>query len=326
MNKRLSRLTLQNALFIVVLHVLLPAIIAIMYIQLGQRETLLKTFENSFVQVARFVSNSSEEEFRKANHILSLFSQLQEVRYADKTQCTHIAQKIIASNENKSYTNIGAANKEGDTFCSAMPMKNPLNLSEQDGFKHVRESKKFYVGNYRISTITDKAIIVASHPVLDESGNFNGITFAAIDVAYLQNLVKQIALPFDYTIIITDKNGTVLARKPNPEKWVGKNIKATRLGNALFSTTKDGGIFRALGLDGDKMTYAYARMQQPIGGTSIYSVIGIPEDRLSEVSNENLIRNAVFVILILIMSITIAIIDWKFILSKKAEELGGESS
>ncbi len=100
------------------------------------------------------------------------------------------------------------------------------------------------------------------------------MAIAAVDLDQLNNLAYQAKLPEEAVLSVVDRQGRLLVRYPNPQKWLGKSIP-----EAAFSQMKlaDGeGTYKATGLDGIPRLFAFT----PIGDNPLnpdaYIRVGIP--------------------------------------------------
>lgn len=307
--------TFKIILFIIVLHAILPAIFIIIYLNVGKGETAKETYKNNLIQISRFAANSYEREFLKTRSLLLAMSQLEEVSSENKAWCTRFAKSILAS-EAKVYSNIGAVSVSGDNFCSALPQLTPINISDRPNFIMARTTKKFVIGNFTISSLNKKAVITVSQPILNENQEFKGITFASIDLAWLDMLAYNVKLPKDYTLTVVDKNGVIISRYPDSKKWLGFESKNTPFGKALFSQTESEGTFSAIGLDRIDRIYAYAKVDENVGEGKVYIVLGAPNSEVVKVANQSIGRDVLILLTVIFSAGAICAFDLHFLIKK----------
>ena len=93
-----------------------------------------------------------------------------------------------------------------------------------------------------------------------------------MDLQGLDTFINDITLPAGSVLATADARGTIIARRPDPERWFG-----TRLTGPLAQAMKnlDGGAQRITGDDGIERLHAFARVGTP--SLSDYAItIGIP--------------------------------------------------
>ncbi len=98
--------------------------------------------------------------------------------------------------------------------------------------------------------------------------------------------------------MVIDHHGTVLARYPHPEKWLGKNISEAPIARTIL-TEKEGTI-EAKGLEGNDRIFSH----MPIKGTdnSLYISLGILTNVAFAGANQALIRNLLWLAIITLLA------------------------
>jgi len=100
----------------------------------------------------------------------------------------------------------------GDIFCSGLPMTVPVNAADRAWFQRAVQSRAFAIGDYQIGRITHKATVNFGYPLLNQAGKLQGVVFAALDLAWINQLATQAQLPEGSTFSLIDRNGTRLGR------------------------------------------------------------------------------------------------------------------
>ena len=96
-------------------------------------------------------------------------------------------------------------------------------------------------------------VLPLSLPVWGDNGEIIGVIAAALDLTWLGSKLEERVLPTDGSVTIADRNGTIIAREPQPERFVGTSIPApfmkyvqgTSIGS--FETVSQDGVQRILG-------------------------------------------------------------------------------
>jgi hypothetical protein len=78
-------------------------------------------------------------------------------------------------------------------------------------------------------------------------GPVTGVVYAALDLKWLSDHLKERGLASTQSILIADREGNIIARLPNPEQLVGKNM---RKGHAEIMDGNTTGWEEATGVDG----------------------------------------------------------------------------
>src|SRR5262249_30134046 len=152
---------------------------------------------------------------------------------------------------------------------SALPARPPRNPVDRPWFQRALASRGFAVGDYQIGRVTGKPSLGFAMPMLAEDGRVEEIIYAALDLAYLDRAINSAKLPAGATFTLIDRNGTVLARQPDPQAWVGKSIMQSELYRTI--QRHGPGDFEAMGLDGvPRLFYAL----EVDAGHGVYAAIG----------------------------------------------------
>ena len=137
------------------------------------------------------------------------------------------------------------------------------------------ETRDFAIGEYQVGRITGKATVNFGYPVLDDAGHVGAVVFAALDLAWLNELARQVGLPPGSMLTVIDRHGTILSRYPDEGKWVGKLMPEPLVLKAILAQHGNG-TTDAPGTDGIPRLFSFA----PFGGVAqsadAYVSVGIP--------------------------------------------------
>ena len=104
-------------------------------------------------------------------------------------------------------------------------MDTAVNLADRSYFQNALTTRTFAIGEYQFGRITQKATVNLAQPSMDEQGNLRAVVYAALDLAWLYNLMTNANLPPGSSMTVMDHNRVTLARYPDPEgKYVGRAI------------------------------------------------------------------------------------------------------
>lgn len=131
-------------------------------------------------------------------------SELSEIKSHNKIYCEAISNSIIKAEHDKTYNNIGAADKNGNVFCLSTPLNQVLDISTRDYFQHVKQAQNFVIGGYSVGKVSGNKQVVTAYPLFNSKGEFNGMVGAAIDVKWLDTIATQVKLPPGYSITAID--------------------------------------------------------------------------------------------------------------------------
>ncbi|MBD2064941.1 PAS domain S-box protein [Funiculus sociatus GB2-A5] len=270
--------SLRSRLLLLVLLAVIPAFGLTLYTHLEDRHLETVEAKENALRLNRLATDNQERLIENTRQLLTVLAQLPEVRQQDAKLCSEFLASL--RQEYPNYGNLGVVEADGDVFCSALPFKKPINLGNRLWFVRTFKERNFATGDYQIGQITGRPGLVFSYPLLDEKRQVTGVVYAALDLRSLSQLVNTSHLPPGSTFTLIDSNGTILARYPNPEKWIGQSAPEVPLVKTILKTQKTGTV-ESVGLDGISRLYAFAPLSGVCNNTSdrcsIYVTIGIPK-------------------------------------------------
>ena len=284
----LSRTSLRTRLLLLVLLAVIPALGLTLYTNLEERQLRKTLVYEHAMRLSRLVSADHERLIEDTRRLLTTLAHLPAVRDRNPAACSALFADLLA--QRSSYVNLGVIDADGDIFCSARPMTDPVYVGDRGYFQRIIETRDFAIGEYQIGRITKKATLVFGYPVLDDASHVRAVVFAALDLAWLNELAKQAGLAPGTMITVIDRNGTILSRYPDNGKWIGQLMPEPLVLNAIL-TQKGDGTTDASGTDGIPRLFSFA----PFGGAAqsadAYVSVGIPATVAFAGVNRILARN-----------------------------------
>src|SRR6516165_8861608 len=110
------------------------------------------------------------------------------------------------------------------------------------------------VGNYWVDLADGQKIIHFAERFDGADGRISGVVFAGLDLAWLSDHLKERGLSPTGSILIADREGNIIARLPNPEVLVGKNMRKSH--EPIMDGNK-AGWEEAAGVDGTTRIFGY---------------------------------------------------------------------
>ncbi len=303
--KRLSFTSLRVKLIFLVLLSVIPALGLTLYSGLEQRRHARLDALDNALELAKEASDDQERLIDGTHQLLIALAQMDQVLQCQSSGYSPFLASLLK--EYSFYTNLGTTGTDGQVICSALPMKQPTNFADREWFPRILHTRKFTVSEYLIGRITGKPSIVLSYPILAGTEHLKALVFVSIDLAWLNQIVAKAKLPSGSVFTVFDRKGTILARYPDPEKWVGRSMSDTPLVKTIL-TRQEEGTDEITGIDGVLRLYAFTLLskRKEVGA---YVSVGIPSTVAFAEANRILIRNIVFLGL---ASIMVLIAAWWF--------------
>jgi signal transduction histidine kinase len=291
----LSRTSLRTRFLLLLLLAVIPALGLTLYTNLEERQLRKALVYEHAMRLSRLVSADYERLIEDARQFLVSLARFPAVRNGHHAACNALFADLLT--RESSYANLGVIDVDGNIFCSAFPMTGPVYVGDRVYFRRALETRDFVVGEYQIGRIIGRATVIFGYPVLDDTGQVRAVVFAALDLAWLNELARQAGMPPGTMITVIDRNGTILSRYPDDGEWVGQLMPEPLVLNAIL-TQRGNGTTDAPGTDGIPRLFSFA----PFGGAAqsadAYVSVGIPAAVAFAGVNRILARNLAALVLV----------------------------
>jgi signal transduction histidine kinase/CheY-like chemotaxis protein/HPt (histidine-containing phosphotransfer) domain-containing protein len=252
--RRWMRIGLTGRMFLLVVIAVLPALA----IQGVNEYTLRSSREDDIrervIQITKQFGEEMKEVREGASQLLVALGELDEVQSHDAKECSAIFAKLKARFESYSY--LGASDAKGSVFCSSR-MPGLTSIADTEFFKRAIASNDLAVGNFFVDPITQEKVIHFAHQFRSADGS-SGIVYAALDLGWLSEHLKERGLTPSQSILIADRLGNIIARLPHPEQLVGKNMRKS---HEAIMDGYTAGWEEAKGVDGLTRIFGYVPAQ-----------------------------------------------------------------
>jgi signal transduction histidine kinase len=285
---RLSLASLRTRLLLLVLLAVIPALGLTLYTNLEERQLRKAQVQEQAMRLSRLVSADHERLIEDARRLLVTLARLPAVRDRNRAACNALFADLLT--QHSSYANLGVIDANGSIFCSALPMTGPVYAGDRAFFRRALEARDFAIGEYQVGRITGKATVNFGYPVLGDAGHVRAVVFAALDLAWLNELASQAGLPPGSMLTVIDRNGTILSRYPDDGNWVGKLMPESLVLKAIL-TQQGNGTTEAPGTDGIPRLFSFAPFGGAAQSANAHVSVGIPAAVAFAGANQILARN-----------------------------------
>ncbi|HET9000525.1 MAG TPA: HD domain-containing phosphohydrolase [bacterium] len=269
---RFSPSSLSVRLIILVLLALLPGVGLTVYTASTERRQEAAHIKAQALLLARLASSNQERLVAEARQLLDSLAHFPVIQNGDPRACSALLGDLLR--QHPTYANFGVIAPSGTVVCSALPLTRSVNLGDRIYFTRAMASKGFAVGEYQVGRITRKATLNFGYPVLGASGRVQSVVFAALDLAWINRLAATAELPMGATLTLIDRQGTVLARYPDPDRWMGRPAPQAGIITRMLAEAE--GVAEARGMDGALRLYGFTRLRGTDGAGDVYLSVGIP--------------------------------------------------
>jgi signal transduction histidine kinase len=219
---RLPHINLTARLIILVLIAVCPALVIQAYNEYELRKAREADIRHQVVQITTQFGEEIGELREGARQFLLALAQLSPVKERDSEACSALFATLAPQFTN--YSLLAAADTNGRIFCSSVPAAYS-SVADQPFFKRAMAQDGLAVGNYWADPVSGRRMIHFALKFDGADGLVAGVVFAGLDLRWLSDHLKERGLSPTSSILIADREGNIVARLPNPEALVGKNMR-----------------------------------------------------------------------------------------------------
>jgi signal transduction histidine kinase len=267
-------------------------------------------------ELSRFSAKEFQRSVEDAHRLLALLAQIPEVRGGQGSACDLRLRRILL--DEPLFANVGVADVSGRVLCSAHALGPGFSLAGRIAFEGALRSRAFAAGDIETAPVPLRGLGCAL-PLLSGDGSPFGVVFATIDLESLSHRLGNLPVAGAATALtLVDGHGIVLARWPEPEKWIGKTIGNSQLGEHLVSGDLE--TTHAMGLDGDQRVYAFVPV--PLGGGGrLRMSVGVRDSQVINVLEPAFGASMVGMATLLVVALAASWLGTSFLLVRRIEAL-----
>lgn len=236
-------MSLTHRLLALTLVASLPGLAAVSYGAFDLRNARYGEARADALRNAQVVASEIDQIFDGIRGTLHAVAEADEVSRLSSTACTDYVVRVRPNIQ--PLTSILIVDLNGNIRCFSEPSLASPNLANSTYFREAIDKRKFAIGPFTVSRISDRNVIPIAIPIIRDD-KVEGAVVAGLNLDWLGQQLKQRGAPRGGTILIADRNGIVVSREPAPEKYVGTKIDNS-LGRIGMSAP---GTEDIIGLDG----------------------------------------------------------------------------
>ena len=261
--------SLRVRLLLLTLVVLVPALGVLVYAAIQARENQLDEVRARVLYLARLAAAEESKIVQSTRQLLDYLAQTPEAR-GGSTQAACDAMVARQIKLHPHYDNLGVIGTNGIRFCSVLLPGQPVDLSSRSYFRRAVETRDFSVGDYQIGNSSGSAAVGFGYPVLDGTGALRAVVYATLSLEWFGQSLARAQLPAEASLTVVDSRGTILARFPDTESQVGKQIAQEGLKYML--ARGDSGTFEGVGSDAIRRVWGFVPLHQQASGAMFVRV------------------------------------------------------
>lgn len=199
---------------------------------------------------------------------------------------------------NPALANLGLLDAQGRLVYSVVPPATAVDMKDEPAFLGARArpgvAPSVAVGRYRIGEVVHRPILILATTLAD---NPSEVLYAALDLAWLENLGPQAQLPAGTALFMTDRAGGVLARGGEA---AGGPAVGQRLPAWERMAGRGQGMTEAVMPDGRKRLFVAASLPEV---PDLFVAVGLPEAAVLREANLAFQRTLVVLAVLLLLTV-----------------------
>ncbi|MBB3916051.1 sensor histidine kinase [Rhizobium fabae] len=200
---------------------LAPVVAMLAYNEVALRHQRNEEVRASAAQAARQASSEVERIVEGLHGLLVSVAAMPSVRHLDVGTCNEALKSVAESIPNVST--IFVVGLDGRPVCGSTAFPEGVRFSDRDYFQQILNSKDFTVGTYTQSRLSDRHVLPLAMPLM-EGDTLKAVIVSGIRMDWLQNRITERGVAPGNAVTIADGKGTIVARAPLPEQFVGTVI------------------------------------------------------------------------------------------------------
>jgi hypothetical protein len=282
------QLGLRSRLLLLVLAAILPILGLILIMAFVQHRQATAEATANVERLAQLAAADHRQHAESAHLLLAALAGVPELFSADPQSCQVVLRSVLQASPR--YANLGVIRPNGLLACSTLPFEGAVDLSDRPYFMRAIATGTLAVGECQIGRVTGRATVNFGYPVYTEDGQLRGVLFAALDLGWLAEFAREAPLPPASTLLILDRQGTVLLHYPDAA-LVGTSVTQSGLWQALQRWQE--GPLTGRGLDEAERLYGIVPLYRQDSEPAAFLLVSIAREAVVAEANAFLRRSLV---------------------------------
>ena len=208
MTQREPGWTLRRRLQAIITLALLPVVLVSIFQGVERARLDIANVHDRLQQSARTVAAGDQNLLAAAEQVLRAVGSLSEVRGMNGNCDGVLADTLIGV---RYFSNLTRIDANGRVACSAMALARGLSVKDYQVFKDARKTGQMVVSNELVSRVTGQRVIGGMLGLNKPDGSFDGTVAVALDVHWIDYMMRASQLPKGAVVAVYDQTGKVIA-------------------------------------------------------------------------------------------------------------------
>jgi signal transduction histidine kinase len=256
----------------------LPAVALLLLGRAAEQRATARELHTQALNLARLTAQAHGQRIETARQLLISLAMHPDMRGADLDACSRFV-KSLARQYESIYATIGRARTDGAVDCLALEGATAgMTIADRDYFQRAKSSGAFVAGDFMQGKVRRQPTLAFALPLRDDAGAITHVMFANADLVVLSKSLESVTPLAGTTISLLDRNGAIIARSSEAERFFGVKASAEQL-----KTMRDRGevVSTFVGPDGISRVFAITTIRDRSAAVVGYATVGVPETNLA---------------------------------------------
>ncbi|MDB5406765.1 MAG: hypothetical protein JWL84_1677, partial [Rhodospirillales bacterium] len=246
-------------LFLLVAVALLPALAIQTYNEFDLRRSRQVEVQQQALGLAKVAAAEPQQIVQGIWQVLIALSELPAIKAKDSQGCNAYLSTI--KQRYPAFITFIVTDLTGQSSCNTTNHDEPVTAAGRAYFANALKSGGFTVGEFAVGRQTGRNVLQFALPFYGDDGRMGGVIIASLSLDWLADDIARKGVPPGGAIAIRDRNGTVLARYPDNDRFVGRKTPVGKSLSADHPGTAD-----TRDLDGVERIVGYSALRTDAGG------------------------------------------------------------
>jgi PAS domain S-box-containing protein len=213
---------LRAALILLVLIAVVPVFGVVIQASLAEQAQRLERAQSSLRGLVGLAAAHQEQYIEGARQMLTAVALAPPVVRGSTQDCEAYFRTL--EQRYRRYANFGLLDPAGYLVCRASRTAHPVFAGDRSYFRDAIQTGGFTVGHYMVGRASGKPSLAFGMPAHHDDGSLRGVIFVSLDLAAADEQLRKLAVPAEYTLVVLDLKGVVLASAGKSPAVTGSEI------------------------------------------------------------------------------------------------------
>lgn len=211
----------KKRLVAVALTALTPAIGMLAYNEITARAERNAEVHRQAAQMARQTASEIGSVIEGIKGLLIATAAIPSIAERDSASCNTVLKSVAS--KLAPVRNILVLDETGKLICDSMGWKTGMNFGDRDYVQRALKTDELVVGEYTIARVSSAPILPMALAIKRDSRTV-GVLTTGVRLDWLEEQILERGLPTGGSVTVADRKGVILARNPDPQRFVGTTI------------------------------------------------------------------------------------------------------